>query len=147
MSWGTFEEPFENLIGTHFPLPPSPQPITSKLKRNNNNNNNNNLLAMHVEPSRWLHEIFIFKIICHHFQHKSLGTSSYCVRIESIKSFVSFNFCVHAGMKLGTIIVDDTISQTTWVIQLCLQENFPKVERSFFSFSKNKPPRLNWLII
>jgi hypothetical protein len=92
---------------------------------------------MHVEPSHWLHEISISKIICQHFQNKSLGTSSYCVRIESIQSFVSFNFvCVHAWMKLGTIIVDDTISQTTWVIELCLQENLPKVERSVFHLPK-----------
>jgi hypothetical protein len=33
MSWGTLEEPFGNLIGTNTPLPPTPQPITSKLKR------------------------------------------------------------------------------------------------------------------
>jgi hypothetical protein len=92
---------------------------------------------MQVELSRWLHEISISEIVCDHFQHKSLGTSSYCVRIESIQSFVSFNFCVHAWMKLGTIIVDDTISQTTWVIELlCLQENLPKVERSVFHLPK-----------
>jgi len=94
MSWGTLEEPFGNLIGTHPPLPPTPQPITSKLKRNNNNNNN--ILELQVEPSCWLHEISISKIVCHHFQHTSLGTSSYCVWIEFIKSFVSFNFvCMH----------------------------------------------------
>jgi hypothetical protein len=86
---GTLEETFGSLIGTHTPLPPTPQPITSKLKRNNNNNNN--FLELQVEPSRWLH-VSISKIVCHHFQHKSLGTSSYCVWIEFIKSFVSFNF-------------------------------------------------------
>jgi hypothetical protein len=36
---------------------------------------------------------------------------------------------------------------TTWVFQLCLQKKFPKVERSLFLSSKNKPPRLNWLIM
>jgi hypothetical protein len=50
-------------------------------------------------------------------------------------------------MKIRKIIVDDTISQPLWVFQLCLQENFPKVERSLFHLPKIKPPRLNWLIM
>jgi hypothetical protein len=94
---------------------------------------------MNVEPSRWLDETFIFKKICHHFQHKSLGASSYIsARIEFIKSFVSFNFFVHAWMKLGKIIVDVTISQPlTWVFQAMSSRNFSKSRKNpFFIFQK-----------
>jgi hypothetical protein len=123
--WECLGEHLKNPLGIWLEhTPPFPQPITSKLKRKVKIKIN--LVGMHVKASRWPHEIFIFKIVCHHFQHKSMGTSSYCVRIESIKSFVSFNFlCMH-GWKLGTIIVDDTISQPLGLFSYVFKKNFQK---------------------
>jgi len=133
--WECLGEHLKNPLGIWLEhTPPFPQPITSKLKRKVKIKIN--LVGMHVKASRWPHEIFIFKIVCHHFQHKSMGTSSYCVRIESIKSFVSFKFFVHAWMKTRNDHRWWYNLPTTWVIQLCLQENFPKVERSFFHLPK-----------
>jgi hypothetical protein len=94
---------------------------------------------MNVEPSCWLDETFIFKIVCHHFQHKNLGASSYCVRIEIIKIIRFIQFFVHAWMKLGKIIVDVTISQPlTWVFQLSMSSRkFSKSRKNpFFIFQK-----------
>jgi hypothetical protein len=105
--------------------PPFPQPITSKLKRKIKIKIN--LVGMHVEASRWPHEIFIFKIVCHHFQHKSMGTIVHIVwgLNPSNLLFHSIFLCMH-GWKLGMSIVDDTISQPLGLFSYVFKKIFQK---------------------
>jgi len=59
--WGTYWELERNMLGTKEKwkeILPSPHPkLKSKIKA----------LWVHAEPSHWLHEIFIFKTVHHHF--------------------------------------------------------------------------------
>jgi hypothetical protein len=50
-------------------------------------------------------------------------------------------------MKLGTIIVNVNNLPTTWGFSAMSSRKNPKSRKIPFSSSKNKPPRLNWLIM